>query len=148
MTPRSPRLERQVPFVIRTRLVILSTLRVVYIGSGICKRVSLAGLGPVKLKVGAIQSQSTNFDTKHVVGGLMGLADLMARTLSLWQMRACDRVWGICMNPSGSVSNSTLTVGGVDETLSDGPINYVPDQGFIFRRWRYLHRLEKARRSR
>ena len=43
----------------------------------------------------------------------------------------CDRVWGICMNAAGSVSNGTLTVGGVDETLSDGPINYVPDQGFI-----------------
>ena len=102
-------------------------------GQEYTEQVSLAGLGPVKLKVGAIQSQSTNFDTQRVVGGLMGLAGFDGEDplSTLANAGMCDRVWGICMNPAGSVSNGTLTVGGVDETLSDGPINYVPDQGFI-----------------
>jgi hypothetical protein len=35
--------------------------------------ISLAGFGPVALKIGAIESQTDNFDTKKIVGGLMGL---------------------------------------------------------------------------
>merc|ERR550539_959099 len=32
----------------------------------------------------------------------------------------------------GADSNGTLTVGGVDTGLSDGPINYVKDSGFLY----------------
>jgi len=95
--------------------------------------VSLGGLGPVVVKVGAIQSQTSSFDTKKVVGGLMGLGgfdgeDVLA---TLANAGKCDRIWGVCMY-EGRESNGTMTVGGVDESLSDGPIQYVPDQGFVY----------------
>ena len=44
----------------------------------------------------------------------------------LVQAKRCDNVWALCMH-HGSHSNGTLTVGGVDARLSDGPIAYVPD---------------------
>jgi len=96
-------------------------------------QVSLAGLGPVEVKVGAIQSQTTNFDTKKVVGGLMGLGgfdgeDVLA---TLANAGKCDRIWGVCMF-EGSHSNGTMTVGDVDPTLADGSVEYVPDTGFIY----------------
>jgi len=96
-------------------------------------QVSLGGFGPVQVKVGAIQSQTENFDTKKVVGGLMGLGgfdgeDVLA---TLANAGKCDRIWGLCMH-EGRISNGTMTVGGVDEQLADGPINYVPNTGFIY----------------
>jgi len=96
-------------------------------------QVSLGGFGPVQVKVGAIQSQTTNFDTKKVVGGLMGLGgfdgeDVLA---TLANAGKCDRIWGLCMY-EGRKSNGTMTVGGVDSNLADGPITYVPNNGFIY----------------
>lgn len=96
-------------------------------------QVSLAGLGPVEVKVGAIQSQTDNFDTKKAVGGLMGLGgfdgeDVLA---TLANAGKCDRIWGLCMF-QGRSSNGTMTVGGVDNKLADGGIQYVPDTGFIY----------------
>lgn len=102
-------------------------------GNQYLDQVSLGGLGPVEVKVGAIQSQTTNFDTKKVVGGLMGLGgfdgeDVLA---TLANAGKCDRIWGLCMY-EGSHSNGTMTVGGVDETLASEKVKYVPDTGFIY----------------
>jgi hypothetical protein len=44
---------------------------------------------------------------------------------------ACDNVWAMCMH-AGAHSNGTLTLGGVDGRLSDGPVVYVPDVGTGF----------------
>lgn len=102
-------------------------------GTTYTDQVSLAGLGPVQVKVGAISSQTDNFDTKKVVGGLMGLGgfdgeDVLA---TLVQAGKCEHVWGLCMH-EGRSSNGTMTVGGVDETLAKETIKYVPDTGFIY----------------
>eukprot|EP00404_Azadinium_spinosum_P001649 CAMPEP_0180427830 /NCGR_PEP_ID=MMETSP1036_2-20121128/6517_1 /TAXON_ID=632150 /ORGANISM="Azadinium spinosum, Strain 3D9" /LENGTH=203 /DNA_ID=CAMNT_0022433435 /DNA_START=442 /DNA_END=1053 /DNA_ORIENTATION=- len=43
----------------------------------------------------------------------------------------CDNVWALCMY-EGSQSNGTLTIGGADARLADGPIIYVPDSGLGF----------------
>jgi len=96
-------------------------------------QVSLAGLGPVEIEFGAIQSQTSNFDTKKVIGGLMGLAgeggkDVFATLVAAGK---CANVWGLCMY-EGRVSNGTLSIGGVDARLADGEIAYVPDSGFAF----------------
>ena len=37
----------------------------------------------------------------------------------------CEPVFGICMH-EGTHSNGTMTIGGVDESLAEGPIEYVP----------------------
>eukprot|EP00927_Polykrikos_kofoidii_P073540 TRINITY_DN69571_c0_g1_i1.p1 TRINITY_DN69571_c0_g1~~TRINITY_DN69571_c0_g1_i1.p1 ORF type:complete len:421 (-),score=81.92 TRINITY_DN69571_c0_g1_i1:211-1392(-) len=95
-------------------------------------QVSIAGLGPVDVKLGAITRQSANFDTKKVIGGLMGMQngeagqDVFATLVAAGH---CHNVWAMCMH-EGSVSNGTLTVGGVDARLSDGTIEYVKDQSF------------------
>lgn len=100
-------------------------------GATFTDQISLAGLGPVQVKFGAIKSQSANFDTKKVVGGLMGLQsgedgqDVLATLVAAGK---CDNVWGLCMN-EGRVSNGTLTVGGVDSRLAVEPISYVKDRG-------------------
>lgn len=101
-------------------------------GQQYTEQVSLAGLGPVTVKVGAIQSQTTNFDTKRIVGGLMGLGGFDGEDplSTLANAGLCKHVWGMCFK-SGSVSNGTLTIGGADATLADGPITYVPDQGLV-----------------
>lgn len=102
-------------------------------GKEYTEQVSLAGLGPVELKVGAINSQTDNFDTKKVVGGLMGLGGFSEEDplATLVAAGKCDNVWAICMNEEGSASNGTLTIGGVDSSLSDGPIHYVKNTGFL-----------------
>ena len=44
----------------------------------------------------------------------------------------CDNIWAICMS-AGSESNGTLTIGGVDPSLSvDGKVDYVDDVGLGF----------------
>jgi len=99
-------------------------------GTSFTDQVSLAGLGPVQIKFGAIQSQSNNFDTKRVVGGLMGIhdgetgQDVFATLVGAGK---CENIWAMCMH-EGSVSNGTLSVGGVDSRLSSGSIEYVKDQ--------------------
>merc|ERR1712048_1388850 len=66
-------------------------------------------------------------------GGLMGLGGFEGEDVlaTLVKQGKCDRVWGICMH-RGTHSNGTMTVGGVDAQLSDGPINYVKDSGFLY----------------
>jgi hypothetical protein len=96
-------------------------------------QVSLAGLGPVQVKVGAIESQTDNFDTKKVVGGLIGLGGFDGEDVLATLVRAgkCDHIWGLCMH-EGKHSNGTMTVGGIDETLAKETIKYVPDTGLIY----------------
>jgi len=93
-------------------------------------KVSLAGLGPVDVTLGAIQHQTSNFDQFKVIDGVMGFTgsgDLNVFS-QIVKSGACDNVWAMCMY-QGQVSNGTLTIGGADERLSDGPITYVPDVG-------------------
>ena len=97
-------------------------------------QVSFAGLGPVQVKLGSIQEQDTNFDQFKQIDGVVGFTgggrgeDVFG---SLVAAGLCDNVWAICMS-AGHKSNGTLTLGGVDPRLSDGPIAYVPDAGHGF----------------
>jgi hypothetical protein len=38
------------------------------------------------------------------------------------------RLWSICLQP-GSVSNGTITIGGIDSRLYTGQVVYTPDVG-------------------
>jgi len=91
--------------------------------------VSLAGYGPVSMGLGSISKQTSNFDQFKVIDGVMGFTqggkeDVFAELVAAGK---CDNVWAICMH-EGSVSNGTLTVGGVDPRLSD-KVEYVKDVG-------------------
>ena len=102
-------------------------------GSIYNEQVSLAGYGPVTVKTGAITKQTTNFDQFKVIGGVMGFTgggseDVFAQLVAA---NKCDNVWALCMY-KGTKSNGTITIGGVDERLSDGAIGYVKDVGFGF----------------
>eukprot|EP00747_Dinoflagellata_sp_TGD_P181006 gnl/TRDRNA2_/TRDRNA2_34401_c0_seq2.p1 gnl/TRDRNA2_/TRDRNA2_34401_c0~~gnl/TRDRNA2_/TRDRNA2_34401_c0_seq2.p1 ORF type:complete len:409 (+),score=52.38 gnl/TRDRNA2_/TRDRNA2_34401_c0_seq2:59-1285(+) len=97
------------------------------------EQVSLAGLGPVEVKMGAIKRQTTNFDQFHLIDGVMGFTaggkgEVFGQLVAAGK---CDNVWSLCMY-EGKQSNGTLTIGGVDPSLSDGPIVYVPDSGIGF----------------
>jgi len=96
-------------------------------------KVSLAGLGPVDVKFGAIQKQTSNFDQFKMIDGVMGFTMRGNQNVfaSLVAAGLCDNVWAICMRP-GSKSNGTLTIGGVDPRLADGEVVYVPDAGVGF----------------
>jgi hypothetical protein len=96
-------------------------------------QVSLAGYGPVTVKLGDIQKQTSNFDQFKEIGGVMGFTqggseDVFA---TLVAANKCDNVWAMCMY-EGSKSNGTITIGGVDESLSNGTIEYVKDVGLGF----------------
>jgi len=91
--------------------------------------VSLAGFGPVSMGLGSITKQTSNFDQFKVIDGVMGFTqggkeDVFAQLVAAGK---CDNVWSICMH-EGSVSNGTLTIGGVDPRLSD-KVDYVKDVG-------------------
>lgn len=96
--------------------------------------VSMGGLGPVPVKLGAIESQDTNFDQFAQIDGVVGFTSGGSEDVfsQLVAAKACDNIWSICMH-RGSKSNGTLTLGGVDSRLSDGPMVYVPDVGRGFR---------------
>jgi len=93
-------------------------------------KVSLAGLGPVDVKLGSILKQTDNFDQFKEIDGVMGFIGNGDFNVfkQLVKAEACDPVWAMCMH-EGTRSNGTLTIGGVDERLSDGPVAYVPDGG-------------------
>ena len=86
------------------------------------------------VKLGAISKQTTNFDQFKEIGGVMGFTggrneDVFAQLVA---NNKCDNVWAICMS-AGSESNGTLTIGGVDPSLSiDGKVDYVDDVGLGF----------------
>lgn len=97
-------------------------------------QVSLGGLGPVEIVLGTIDEQSSNINPLQEVTGLMGMmppfhdvehrevfAQLVARGL-------CEPVFAMCLH-AGNASHGTLTVGGIDERLGDGPLVYVPNVG-------------------
>lgn len=94
-------------------------------------RVSLAGLGPVTVKLGAIEEQTTNFDQFKEIDGVIGFTSGGDKNVfaQLVAAGACENVWALCINNDGAQSNGTLTIGGVDARLSTGPITYVPDVG-------------------
>lgn len=97
-------------------------------------QVSLAGLGPVTIKVGSIQSQTSNFDQFKEIDGVMGFTMESKMNVFSELVRAgkCDNVWALCIN-NGAKGNGTLTVGGVDPRLSIGAPTYVDDVGNGFR---------------
>lgn len=96
-------------------------------------QVSLAGLGPVSVKFGSISKQTSNFDQFKKIDGVIGFT--MGGGENVFQQLVarghCDNVWALCMH-EGDKSNGTLTIGGADARLSDGPIVYVPDSGLGF----------------
>ena len=98
-------------------------------------QVSLAGFGPVTVKLGAIDKQTPNFDQFKRIGGVMGFTgggneDVFAQLVAAQKVPA--NIWAICMF-EGANSNGTITIGGVDERLSiNGSVSYVADVGIGF----------------
>mmetsp|Transcript_68236 Transcript_68236/g.108276 ORF Transcript_68236/g.108276 Transcript_68236/m.108276 type:complete len:405 (+) Transcript_68236:35-1249(+) len=95
-------------------------------------KVSMAGLGPVDVKLGSITKQTSNFNQFQEIDGVMGFtaggkSNVFAQLVAAGK---CDNVWALCMY-EGRHSNGTLTIGGVDPRLSD-PVAYVPDSGIAF----------------
>lgn len=105
-------------------------------------QVSIAGLGPVTTTFGQITNQTDNFDQFKVIDGLMGILPPMkgysSRNLfaRLVEEGVCDNIWALCLH-QGSVSTGSLTLGGVDTRLVDGPITYVQNTGFDGTIWYY-----------
>lgn len=93
-------------------------------------KVSLAGLGPVDVKLGSVKKQTSNFDQFKEIDGVMGFT--MGGSSNVFSQLVaagkCDNIWALCMY-QGSHSNGTLTIGGVDERLSAEAVAYVPDSG-------------------
>lgn len=96
-------------------------------------QVSIGGLGPVSVRLGAIEKQDTNFDQFKQIDGVVGFTGGGGEDVfsSLVAAGACDNVWAMCMH-AGARSNGTLTLGGVDARLSSGLVTYVPDAGRSF----------------
>eukprot|EP00931_Biecheleriopsis_adriatica_P054981 TRINITY_DN32418_c0_g1_i1.p1 TRINITY_DN32418_c0_g1~~TRINITY_DN32418_c0_g1_i1.p1 ORF type:complete len:431 (+),score=69.67 TRINITY_DN32418_c0_g1_i1:67-1293(+) len=96
-------------------------------------QVSLAGLGPVSVKLGSITKQTSNFDQFKQIDGVIGFT--MGGNSNVYKQLVaagkCADVWALCMH-EGSQSNGTLTIGGADSRLADGQITYVPDSGALF----------------
>jgi len=94
-------------------------------------QVSLAGLGPVSVRFGAIEKQTDNFDQFKEIDGVVGFTGGGDENVfaQLVKSGACDNVWAMCINNAGAMSNGTLTIGGVDSRLSRTPVAYVPDVG-------------------
>jgi len=99
-------------------------------GKSYTDKVSIAGLGPVDVNLGVIQSQTSNFDQFKVIDGVVGFTGSGEKNVfaQIAKTGACDNVWALCMY-EGKSSNGTLTIGGIDERLADGPITYVADVG-------------------
>lgn len=99
--------------------------------------VSIAGLGPVTTAFGQIMNQTNNFDQFKVINGVMGILPPMKgyskRNLfhRLVEEGLCDNVWALCLH-QGSLSTGSLTLGGVDMRLVDGPITYVPNTASFY----------------
>lgn len=94
--------------------------------------VSLAGLGPVKVTLGSIEKQTSNFDQFKLIDGVMGFTEggPMNVFAQLVANNKCDNVWAMCMT-EGTKSNGSITIGGVDPRLSSN-VSYVPDSGYGF----------------
>ena len=62
--------------------------------------VSMGGLGPVPVKLGAIESQDTNFDQFAQIDGVVGFTSGGSEDVfsQLVAARACDNIWSICMH--------------------------------------------------
>ena len=72
-------------------------------------QISLAGFGPVSVKLGAINKQTSNFDQFKVIGGVMGFTgggneDVFAQLVAAEKVPA--NVWAMCMY-EGSKSNGS-----------------------------------------
>ncbi|CAE8598500.1 unnamed protein product [Polarella glacialis] len=95
-------------------------------------QVGMAGLGFVDVKVGSIMTQDSNFDQFKEIDGVVGFTrngkDGEGVFRNLVAAGKAYNAWAMCMH-EGSHSNGTITIGGVDGRLSDGPIQYVPDTG-------------------
>lgn len=102
---------------------------------------SLGGYGPTRVKMGAISYQTSNFYQFQTIDGIIGMVK-GAQGNVFYELcvagHYCEPVWAICM-VEGTKSNGTITIGGVDESLADGPITYVPSPNNTFGYW---HKVE------
>jgi hypothetical protein len=89
-----------------------------------------------------IEKQSSNFYQFQTIDGIMGMCGgpvtgnafqalcVFNENGTTYKNNICrDPRWSICFH-EGVHSNGTLTFGGVDERLSDGPIVYVPSNTY------------------
>ena len=86
----------------------------------------------VKVQFGAITTQTSNFEQFQTIDGVVGMAG-SANPQSVISQLANGRaipnwLWSICLRP-GSISNGTITIGGIDTRLYNGQIQYTPDVG-------------------
>lgn len=94
--------------------------------------ISIGGLKPVPVVFGAINYQTPNFDQFKYICGVVGIApsggnqDVFGTIYGAGEVDA--DVYSMCF-VSGSTSNGTFTMGGIDSRLYTGTIQYVPNGG-------------------
>lgn len=95
-------------------------------------QVSWAGSPSVPVQFGAIYYQTSNFEQFQTVSGVVGMAGPNNPQSVIGQLASGGAVdawkWSICLQ-QGGVSNGTLTLGGVDDRLRSGPVQYTEDVG-------------------
>ncbi len=94
--------------------------------------VSWGGTASVPVQFGAIQTQTSNFEQFQNIDGVVGMAGPANPQSVISQLASNNAIpnwlWSICLN-AGSISNGTITIGGIDSRLYSGSISYTPDVG-------------------
>lgn len=98
-------------------------------------------MGPVKVQIGGIEEQTTNFyQFAHVdaILGMIPVGDKTAFQQLCMVHEKCDPNWGMCFNANGTKSTGTLTIGTIDEDLATEPLHwYQSGPGFQGQHGRY-----------
>ena len=81
---------------------------------------------------GAIESQTSNFEQFQNIDGVCGMAGGASQQSVISQLATNSAIdgwiWSLCLQ-AGAVSNGTITVGGIDDRLHNGEIQYTPNVG-------------------
>lgn len=98
-------------------------------------QVGIGGLGPVSVHLGAIEKITSNFDQFAHICGVMGFIgtdnkNVFSQLVAAGSVK--DDLFSLCINEEGKTSNGTLTLGGIDERLQAGPMQWVPNSGSGF----------------
>lgn len=95
-------------------------------------KVTWGNSGAVTVQFGAINYQTSNFEQFQNINAVVGMAGPSNPESVIGQLasnNAIDSyVWSICLQP-GSISNGTITIGGIDSRLHNGPVVYTPNTG-------------------